>query len=202
MQITVDMADERINAALGALQISQANAADATKALCELSTRLFLDWLLNEKRFETMSQATEHWVATVEERLFPDEAPNPTKLYNRYALSLPKARYLARLLLARRSAHWRAGARRELLARLREFEADARRAERERPSQEFDCVLTRPAYEEFQVLYEEARVAPVNPNRPIRPPKVVSSFVQEVTVRVRCQVVVALIELLPQQQGD
>jgi hypothetical protein len=113
-----------------------------------------------------------------------------------------KARYLARLLLARRSAHWRAGARRELLVRLREFESDARRAEHERPSQEFDCILTRPAYEEFQVLYEEVRGAPVNPDRPIRPPKVVSSFIQEVTVRVRCQVLVALFERLQQQQDD
>jgi hypothetical protein len=127
----VDIGDERIGAALRALQIGEPNAADATEALCALSLELFLEWLLNERRFETMSQATEHWVASVEERLFPDEAPNPTKLYSRYALSLPKARYLARLLLARRSAHWRASARRELLARLREFESDARRAERE-----------------------------------------------------------------------
>jgi hypothetical protein len=47
MEVTVDVTDERINAALGALKVSQSNAADATKALCELSTELFLDWLLS-----------------------------------------------------------------------------------------------------------------------------------------------------------
>jgi hypothetical protein len=60
----VDIADERIGAALRALQICQPNAADATKALCALSLELFLEWLLNESRFETMSQATEHWVTS------------------------------------------------------------------------------------------------------------------------------------------
>jgi hypothetical protein len=105
-----------------------------------------------------MSQATEHYVATVEEKLYPEEPPNPTKLYDRYSLPLSRARYLARVLLARRSAAWRKGARAELLARLNEKKADAETAiQQKKFSQEFDCILSRPAFEELQVFYEQAR---------------------------------------------
>jgi hypothetical protein len=200
MRVTIDVNDDRLKQALATLGVSQDNAAAGGKAICELSAKLVLEWLLNEKCFETMSQATEHWVASFEEGLFPDEAPDPTKLYDRCTLPLPKARYLARLLLARRSGRWRVGARKELLARLREKEADARLAEEQkRISQEFDCVFSRPAYEEFQALYEKARATP-NPKRPLSPPRVISSFIQEVTVRVRCQVVLVLIELIAQRR--
>ena len=56
---------------------------------------------------------------------FPDNEPDPNKLYERYALSLPKAQYLARLLIARRTAVWRARARKELRGKLEAIRADA-----------------------------------------------------------------------------
>ncbi|MFK0206322.1 hypothetical protein [Agrobacterium sp. NPDC090283] len=199
MQITIDLDDRRLEQALRLFEIAPAHRADAATAYGEIAADLFFEWLLNERRFETMSQATEHYVAKVEEKLYPDDPPNPTKLYERYSLPLARARYLARILLARRSARWREGARRELLAKLNEKRVDAEAAEAAgRLSQEFDCVLSRPAYDEFQVLYEWARANPVA-NRPLAPPRVISTFVQEVTVRIRCQVILVVIDILNQR---
>lgn len=199
MQITIDVDDHRLERAFRLFDIAPVNQEVAAVAYGEIATDLFLEWLLNERRFETMSQATEHYVAKVEEKLYPDDPPNPTKLYERYSLPLSRARYLARVLLARRSARWRNGARRELLARLDEKSVDALAAEAAgRVSQEFDCVLSRPAYDEFQVLYEWARANPAE-NRPLTPPRVISTFVQEVTVRIRCQVILVVIDVINQR---
>jgi len=199
MQVTFNLDDERLRQAFRQFEIAPAGEADAARAFSEIASDLFFEWLLNEQRFETMSQSTEHFVAKVEEKLFPSEPPNATKLYDRYSLPLSRARYLSRLLLARRSARWRDGARAELLRKLTEKSQDAGEAEAaNRFSQEFDCILSRPALDEFQVLYEWGRAHPIA-NRPLSPPKVLSTFGQEVTVRIRCQVILVLIDIINQR---
>jgi len=196
MRITIDVDDDRLGKALKRLHIPKGKEDEVKKALAALSTDLYFEWLLNEQRFDSISQVTEHWVAKTEEILFPNDPPNPTKLYDRYSLPLPRARYLARMLMARSAARWRKGARLELLAKFKAIESDARAAEKtDHLDQNFDCILTKPVYDEFQVLYEIARTGPPQP-RPLTPPKVISSFLQEVTIRVNGQVILGIIELI------
>lgn len=195
MQVTIEVDDQRLNKALMRLQIPKSREEETGRQITSLSLELYLEWLLNEHRSDSVSQATEHWVAKTEEALFPEEPPSATRLYGRYSLAMPRARYLARSLMARNKGRWRAGARRELLVKLRAIEADARAAEAERPEQNFDCVMTRSVYDEFQVFYEMARTEE-HPRRLLTPPRVVSTFLQEVTVRINGLVILNIIDLI------
>src|ERR1700733_7875312 len=68
-----------------------------------VAAELALEWITGERRFENQSQQTEHWLARLYEVLYPDEQPDATRIYTRFGFSLPRAQYLARLLLARRA---------------------------------------------------------------------------------------------------
>jgi hypothetical protein len=166
----------RAKAALGA------EASDASKALIEarlqsVAAGLALEWILGDHRFESQGQQTEYWLARMFEELFPDEQPEATRLYLRFGLPLPRAQYVARLLLARRSAHWRQAARKEVVAALESFEAEARQAAKGNASQtvRYDISLSRGAYDELVVLYDRLVGHIAGQDRPSPPRRAPSS---------------------------
>jgi hypothetical protein len=154
---------------------SQARIDELFDALC---IELIAEWIAGETRFESQTQQTEYWLTRCYEELFSDEQPDPTRLYTRFALSLPRAQYLARLLRVRMAPAWQSTVREELRHCLEDVEADAREADHllQAKTQRFDCSLSRGAYDALLVLYEAAtgdatgqraappRVLPSSPN--------------------------------------
>jgi hypothetical protein len=142
-----------------------------------LSATLFLEWLVADRRFETQSQQTEYWLSRFYEEVFVDEQPDATRIYNRFRLNLPRAGYLARLLRARRAAHWRQAARLELKTQLGRHEAGAREARKEGQAHvtEFDVSLSPGAADELRVLYDKRAAFVPERERP-KPPKAKPSF--------------------------
>jgi hypothetical protein len=132
---------------------------EASKRLEErlqaVAAELALEWITGERRFENQSQQTEHWLARIYEEMFPDEQPDAARIYTRFNLPLPRAQYLARLLLARRTSQWRSAARREVVAALDGIAGKAREAEAAKAArtQRFDLSLSRGGFEELMVRY-------------------------------------------------
>jgi hypothetical protein len=170
--------DERLAALLASARETLAVEAspEAVKRIDErlraIAAELALEWITGARRFENQSQQTEHWLARLYEELFPDEQPDATRLYARFSLPLPRAQYLARLLLARRTAQWREAARREVLVALESFEDKAKEAEKCKAArtQRFDLSLSRGGYEQLIVIYDFLAGSVTGQNRPA-PPK-------------------------------
>lgn len=166
----------RAKAALG-----QDASPEARKAievgLEKLAAELALEWLLGESRFESQSQQTEYWLSRFYEDLFIDEQPEPTRIYQRFGLNLPKAAYLARLLRARRSAHWRQAARRELRAQIERHKPAAIKAREAKQAHvtEFDLSLSPGAADELKVVYDSIAAFSTEKERP-RPPSLKTRF--------------------------
>jgi hypothetical protein len=201
MKIDLDTAQEtRLREFIRVLGIPdkpEAAAARAANRAATLAVDLFLEWALNERRFERIGQMNEHWIALIEQAFFPDSEPDPNKLYERYALSLPKAQYVARLLIARRTAVWRARARKELRSRLEDIRADAEAAVKAKSlSQPFDVILSRGAFDEFASAYSRAFEWP---KTPLSQPHRRSSFGNQIVVELIAQVVVEVIKVLNAQ---
>lgn len=166
----------RAKAVLG--QDASPEAAKAIEARLEsLAAELALEWLLGESRFESQSQQTEYWLARFYEELFVDEQPEPTRIYQRFGLNLPRAAYLARLLRARRSAHWRQAARRELRTQLERHRAAAVKAREAKQAHvtEFDLSLSPGAADELKVVYDSIAAFRADKERP-RPPSLKTRF--------------------------
>jgi hypothetical protein len=143
----------------------------------KLCVELVSDWLLGERRFESVSQQTEHWLARLYDVLYVDEQPEASRLYERFRLPLPRAQYLARLLMARRAGQWRKAARTELIATLGRLKASAGDAVEagEGQVQRYDTSLSRGAYDELVVAYEAVGRAANDRERPAPPRKLPSS---------------------------
>jgi hypothetical protein len=159
-----------------------ADASDAAKKNIEenierVAAALVLEWLLGEKRFESQSQQTEHWLARFYEELFNDEQPDPTRIYARFNLSLPRSGYLARMLRARHAAQWRSAARKEVKAQLTRHKKAAEQAKSEGQAHivDFDLSLSAGAADELRVLYDRISDLTNESERP-RPPKIKPTF--------------------------
>ncbi len=142
-----------------------------------LMSELVLEWLLGEKRFESQSQQTEYWISRFYEAIFNDEQPDPTKIYARFGLSLPRAAYVARMLRARHAAQWRAAARKEVKAQLTRHKKSADEAKKEGRVHviEFDLSLSPGAADEMRVIYDRISEFANDKERP-RPPKPKPSY--------------------------
>lgn len=185
-----------------------AEASDASKALIEarleaVAASLALEWLVGDRRFESQGQQTEHWLARLYEELYPDEQPDATRLYLRFGLPLPRAQYVARLLLARRTGHWRNAARAEVTGALKVFEADAKKARDKDVSQtvRFDISLTRGGYDELVVLYDRLVGAIAGQNRPAPPKRVSGSSGKLAWFSVTAECLLALLDLIEKEKA-
>jgi hypothetical protein len=165
--------------------------------LQSLAAELALEWIVGERRFESQGQQTEYWLARLYEELFVDEQPEATRLYARFGLSLARAQYLARLLLARRASHWRAAARVEVKALLAELEEGALGAQRADALkvQRFERSLSRGGYDELVVLYDAMASALHEDVRPA-PPRRIPSSPSLVWFSVTAETVLKLLELV------
>lgn len=143
----------------------------------KLCVELVSDWLLGDRRFESVSQQAEHWLSRLYEEIYVDEQPEATRLYERFRLPLPRARYIARLLMAQRAAQWRTAARNELKSTLDAFRDSAKEAiaAREGPTQRYEASLSRGAYDELMVTYDEVCRELASAKRPAPPRKLPSS---------------------------
>ncbi len=143
-----------------------------------VAASLALEWITGERRFESQGQQMEYWLSRIYEALFPDEQPDATRLYVRFGLPLPRAQYVTRLLLARRSAHWREAANREVRAALETFEANARQAARGEDggaTTTFKISVSRGGYDELVVIYDRMVGAIAGQQRPSPPRREPSS---------------------------
>jgi hypothetical protein len=194
MNINFDTEDELVTRFLAALGIPSAEQAAAAGQLGHLALRLYLEWALNERRFDRAGQWTEHLIAETEAAFNPEKEPDPTQLYLRYALPLPRAQFVARMLLARQTSQWRAKARQELRQKLEPHfaECSALVANGSR-TEERDVILSRGAAEEFTVAYGQAYVWP---DTPLQQPKRQNSFAAQVSLRLTAEVVAKVYPLL------
>jgi hypothetical protein len=166
----------RTQAKLG-VQASKA-AQDALKQrLASVATELALEWIVGERRFESQGEQAEYWLARLYEEIFVDEQPEARSIYDRFGFSLPRAQYLARLLRARRSAHWRSAARIEVVSALEGIEAKAKAAAAKDAArtQRFDLSLSRGGYEELIVRHDFVAAKVTGQARPVPPKRIPSS---------------------------
>jgi hypothetical protein len=68
-----------------------------------VAIKLVLEWLTGRRRFESQSHQTDYCLLRFYEKNFFDRQPEATRIYERFRVNLPRARYLARLLRARRA---------------------------------------------------------------------------------------------------
>lgn len=143
------------------------------KRLETICTELVGEWLTGERRFESPSQQAEHWIARIYEEIFEDEQPDATRLYMRFQLPLPRAHYVTRLMLARRTAQWRSAAREEILRVLASVEKKAKEAADagEDQTQRFDLSVSRGGYDELMVVFDSLARGLKEANRPTPPAK-------------------------------
>lgn len=162
---------KRVRDTLG-LDASEAAQTKLAEALERVAARLALEWLSGDRRFESVSQQTEHWLAAFYEEIFTDEQPDATRIYERFGVSLPRATYLARLLRARRTGLWRAAARQEVQVQLERHEAAALEDERGNVAhvQEYELSLSSGAADELRVIYNRLSGSVAEKERP-SPPK-------------------------------
>ena len=142
-----------------------------------VAASLALEWITGVRRFESQGQQTEYWLSRIYEALYPDEQPDATRLYTRFGLPLPRAQYVTRLLLARRSAHWRQAARTEVTTALETFEKNAREAIKAGAGSTafYKLSLSRGGYDELVVVYDRMVSQIAGQDRPSPPRKEPSS---------------------------
>ncbi|OWK21496.1 hypothetical protein AJ88_24100 [Mesorhizobium amorphae CCBAU 01583] len=134
-------ADERLSQLLKraidnlSLEASEPTRQMLAKRLEKLAAELALEWIIGERRFENVTNRLEYWLARLYEDIFLDEQPDATRIYSRLGFALPRSQYLARLLIARRSAHWRQAARKEVADALSQIEKKALEAMRRSKAQ-------------------------------------------------------------------
>src|SRR5690242_14512761 len=85
--------------AIGALKAraSPASQQRIDQSFDDLCLELISEWIIGESRHESSTQQAEYWIGRVYDELITDEQPDPTRLYTRFSLSLPRAQYIARL---------------------------------------------------------------------------------------------------------
>ena len=184
-------------------------AADASKESTALidarleavAASLALEWITGLRRFESQGQQMEYWLSRIYEALYPDEQPDATRLYVRFGLPLPRAQYVTRLLLARRSAHWRDAARQEVFHALEAFEKNAAAATKAGAGQttRYEINLSRGAYDELIVIYDRMIGHLAGPDRP-SPPKRAPSSPTLVWFSISAQGVLALLGQIQKEQ--
>jgi hypothetical protein len=173
---------ERAELRAKAIRALKARASPASQeridqSFDELCIELISEWIVGEPRHESATQQAEYWIGRVYDDLITDEQPDPTRMYTRFSLSLPRAQYIARLLRAQQAGPWRASATAELRQCLENLEASAKpfggslRAKTER----FERGISRGAFDELIVLYETAAVLVVDGARPSPPRRIPSS---------------------------
>ncbi|CAN7487139.1 hypothetical protein LJR029_000907 [Caballeronia sp. LjRoot29] len=177
-------------------------ASAATKRRIEdrlhlVAQELVLEWVVGDRRFENQSQQTEHWLARLYEEVFSDEQPEANRIYARFGMPLPRSQYVARLLLARRSAQWRAAARAEAQTTLENVEAKSLEARKSKSasSQRFELSISPGGYDQLVVLYDFMASALSGPNRPA-PPKRLPSSPSLIWFSITAEAVLALLELM------
>ena len=190
---------ERAEANLG-VDASPAAQANIKEKLSQLSTALVLEWLLGEKRFESQSQQTEHWLSRFYEDIFNDEQPDPNKIYQRFGLSLPRASYMARMLRARHAAQWRAAARKEVKTQLSRKKKDAETSKKNNTGDidEFDLSFSKGAADELRVLYDRVSSSVDEKERP-RPPKSKPSFGSTLWFAVPAETLLLILEAIEKE---
>jgi hypothetical protein len=153
-----------------------AKAALKTR-LKDLAAELLLEWVVAEKRFDSQSQQTEYWLSRFYSEIYADEQPDPTRIYERFNLSLPRSSYLTRLLRARRMPQWRKAAKAELKTQLTRLKKKAEQAEKDGAAhiQDFDVSLSAGAADELRVIYDRMSESIAEKERP-RPPKIKPGF--------------------------
>jgi hypothetical protein len=167
--------------AVGALKQGASAASQATidRSFDGLCVELLSEWILAEPRPESQTQQVEYWMGRVYDDLIVDEQPEPTRIYARFALSLPRAQYVTRLLRARMASTWRTAVRDELRTCLERVESKANQAAQAVPSQgatqRFECSVSRGAYDELLVLYDAAAATATSGERPAPPRAMPSS---------------------------
>lgn len=162
-----------------------------------VAAELALEWITGERRFENQSQQTEHWLGRLYEEIYTDEQPDAGRIYARLTLPLPRAQYLARLLFARRTVHWRDAAQREVLGELTRVESKANEAEKMKSAstQRFDLSLSRGGYDQLIVLYDRLAKSMVGKERPA-PPRKMPSSATLTFFSLTAETILALIKLM------
>jgi len=159
-------------------QDSSPRAKAALKAkLKDLAAEMLLEWVVGEKRFDSQSQQTEYWLSRFYEEIYEDEQPDPTRIYERFNLSLARSSYVTRLLRARRMPQWRKAAQTELKTQLARLKKKAEQSKKEGTAhiQDFDVSLSSGAADELRVIYDRISESIEENERP-RPPKIKPVF--------------------------
>jgi hypothetical protein len=166
----------RARTVLSAQATSDSNA-NLKSRLEQLASALVLEWIVGERRFESQGQQTEYWLFRFYQDIFKDEQPDATRIYERFGLGFARAAYLARLLRARRTAHWRAAARAELQQELNRYRERAS-ADEERGRthiQEYEVNQSPGAADELRLIYNQICETSGGRERP-KAPKPRSAF--------------------------
>lgn len=188
-----------VEAARAALSIdtSKETQQRIQKQFDRLCIELVSEWVTGERRFESVSQQAEYWLARLYEEFYLDEQPEATRLYARFRLPLPRAQYVTRLLLARRAAQWRVAARREVESTLARSESPARDAikAKEGQVQRFETSLSKGGYEELIVTYEFV-VRPIKDGERPAPPRKLPSSPAVTWFSITAETLIAVLEHL------
>jgi hypothetical protein len=154
------------------IDVSEASKRNLDERLERLAAELALEWIVGDRRFESQGQQTEYWLFRFYDEIFSDEQPDATRVYERFSLSLPRAAYVARILRARRTAHWREAARTELRAQLQRYKSSAEADKKANKAhiQEYDLSLSPVAADELRVLYDRISEFAPDHERP-KPPR-------------------------------
>lgn len=204
----MDDGKERLDALLRkaianlAAEASDADSRAMKDRLPAVAAELALEWISGERRFENQSQQTEHWLSRLYEALYPGEQPDATRIYARFGLPLPRAQYLTRLLLARRTGQWRDAARNEAIGALETIEEKSREAVQKRAgkTQRFELSLSRGGYEQLVVRYDLLAGAKGEQDRPV-PLKRTPSSGSLVWFSIAAETAIALLEALRKERA-
>lgn len=159
------------------IEATEASKVRLQAKLRDIAAELALEWITGERRFESQGQQTEAWLARLYEDIYADEQPQAPRIYARFGLPLPRAQYLVRLLLARRTAQWREAARKEVLDCLAGVEAKSEAAIKkdQGATQRWELSLTRGGFEQLMIAYDFMAPETVGQTRPSPPRRLPSS---------------------------
>ena len=128
--------------------------------LQEVAATLALEWMVNDRRFESQGQQTEAWLSRLYEVFYSDETPEAGPLYARFDLPMSRAQYVSRQMRARRAALRRKEAIVEVRARLDDRAAEAKAAiEAAAPQSPFEFRLSKAGVDELMALYDRSVTA-------------------------------------------
>ena len=200
-------ANERLADLLGRAQKNLSVGSSETarnmldQQLTMVAAELALEWIVGERRFESQGQQAEYWLARLYENIFIDEQPEARRIYDRFGFPLPRAQHLARLLCARRSAHWRSAAQREVFTALQGIEADAKIAQQQEAgrTQSFDLSLSRGGYDELIVRYD-LLAAQADGRARLIPPKRLSSSPSLLWFSIKAETALAILNLMRKEK--